>query len=60
MEYKYADITQVIIAAALEVHTIIGNGFQEKIYQRALEIEFKNYDLFAAREIEKKIYYKGN
>lgn len=59
MEYKYADITQVIIAAALEVHTIIGNGFQEKIYQRALEIEFKNYDLFATREIEKRIYYKG-
>ncbi len=59
MEYKYADITQSIIAAALEVHKTLGNGFQELIYQRALNIELANHNLIAGREIEMAILYKG-
>lgn len=59
MEYKYSDITQSIIAAALEVHKILGNGFQEVIYQRALDIELANHKLLAAREIEMAVLYKG-
>lgn len=38
-EYKYSDITQKIIGCAMKVHNTMGNGFQEKIYQRALAIE---------------------
>jgi GxxExxY protein len=38
MDYKYSDITEKIIKAAMNVHGILGNGFQEVIYQRALEI----------------------
>jgi len=38
----YQEITEKIIGAALEVHKTLGNGFQEVIYQRALEIEFLN------------------
>ena len=41
-EFKYADITKKIIGAAMKVHVALGNGFQEVIYQRALEIEFVN------------------
>ena len=59
MEYKYSDITQSIIAVALEMHKIIGNGFQEVIYQRALDLELENYKLLVAREIEIAIFYKG-
>jgi len=36
MEYKYSDITEKIIKACMTVHSILGNGFQEVIYQRAL------------------------
>ncbi|GHU68636.1 hypothetical protein FACS189413_06010 [Bacteroidia bacterium] len=35
-QYKYSDITAKIIGSAMEVHKILGNGFQEVIYQRAL------------------------
>ena len=59
MEYKHSDITQSIIAAALEVHKTLGNGFQELIYQRALDIELINYKLLVAPEIEMAVLYKG-
>ena len=38
-KYKYSDLTAKIIGAAMEVHKILGNGFQEVIYQRALAVE---------------------
>ena len=41
MEYKYSDITERIIKAAMNVRSFLGNGFQEVIYQRALAIEFE-------------------
>ena len=57
---KYSDITQKIIGASMEVHKILGNGFQEVIYQRALEIEMTNMGLSFQREYEMDIYYKEN
>jgi GxxExxY protein len=32
-------ITHEIIGCAMEVHKILGNGFQEVVYQRALSVE---------------------
>ncbi|MFH1252773.1 MAG: GxxExxY protein [Candidatus Uhrbacteria bacterium] len=57
--YKYSDLTAKIIGAAIEVHKVIGNGFQEVIYQRALVIEFENRGIHFIREKEMQIYYKG-
>ncbi|GET25385.1 GxxExxY protein [Prolixibacter sp. NT017] len=56
--YKYKEITRDIIGAAMEVHKTLGNGFQEVIYQRALEIEMHNMGLNFHREFEMPIYYK--
>ncbi len=42
----------------MEVHGILGNGFQEVIYQRALELEMALHDLEFRREFEMPIYYK--
>lgn len=42
----------------MEVHKILGNGFQEVIYQRALEMEMKAQGLSFAREYEMPIFYK--
>lgn len=41
MNYLYADLTQKIIGAAINVHKQLGPGYPEKIYQRALAEEFK-------------------
>lgn len=59
MEMKYEEITGRIIKCAMNVHTILGNGFQEVICQRALEIEFQLEGLEYKREMEMPIYYKG-
>jgi GxxExxY protein len=55
---KYQEITQKIIGAAMEVHRTLGNGFQEVIYQRALEIEMHSIGLNYQREFEMDIFYK--
>lgn len=59
-DYKYKEITQNTIGAAMKVHSFLGNGFQEVIYQRALEIELKDAKLKFDREFEMPIIYKGN
>lgn len=42
----------------MRVHSALGNGFQEVIYQRALEIEFTDSDISFSREYEMPVYYK--
>ena len=56
---KYADVTGKIIGCAMNVHSTLGNGFQEVIYQRCLSLEFDNAGLQYQRELEIPIYYSG-
>lgn len=56
---KYKEITEKIIGCAFTVHNALGNGFQEVIYQRALEIEMRHQGLSFLREQEMPIYYRG-
>ena len=41
----------------MKVHSKLGNGFQEVIYQRALAIEMTKAGLSSARELEMPIFY---
>ena len=56
---RYGDITHKIIGCAMKVHSALGNGFQEVIYQRALAIEMSKQGLSFAREMEMEIFYDG-
>ena len=58
-EYPLSDLTGKVIGCAMEVHKHLGNGFQEVIYQRALEIEMNLQKLEFSREHEMLISYKG-
>lgn len=40
-EYKYSDVTEIIIGCAMKVHNSLGAGFPEVIYQRSFDIELK-------------------
>jgi len=55
---KHSEITSKIIGCAMIVHKTLGNGFQEVIYQRALEIEMRLANLNFYREFEMQIIYR--
>lgn len=44
----------------MKVHSTLGNGFQEVIYQRALAIEMQKQGLEFQREMEMSIFYDGH
>lgn len=56
---KHETLTHKIIGCAMKVHTALGSGFQEVIYQRALAIEMTNQQLRYQREQEMPIFYDG-
>jgi GxxExxY protein len=58
-EYKYSELTSKIIGCAMTVHSILGNGFPEIIYQKALAIEFKLWGISFEQEKVMQIIYKG-
>ena len=58
MVKKINEITHRIIGCAMRVHSTLGNGFQEVIYQRALAIEMRLEGLDFQREMEIQIYYR--
>ena len=51
------ELTYKIIGCAMKVHNILGNGFQEVIYQRCLAIELEKPGIHFLREQEMLIYY---
>lgn len=57
-KYKYSELTSKIIGCAMEVHKLLGNGFQEVIYQRALAKELNLQNVEFAREFEMPVIYK--
>jgi GxxExxY protein len=58
-QYKYSELTSKIIGCAMTVHKALGNGFQEVIYQRALEIEMLQMGISFNREFEMPIFYRN-
>jgi GxxExxY protein len=55
---KYDDITQKIIGAAYKVYNILGFGFLESVYKKALAIELMKFNLKFEEEKPLKVYYE--
>jgi len=53
------DLTYRVNGCAMKVHNTLGNGFQEVIYQRCLEIELERAGISFEREQSHTIYYEG-
>ncbi len=51
--------TSHIIGAAFEVHNMLGYGFLEKVYQRAMRVEFIKRGSQAEVEVPIKVFYKS-
>lgn len=59
MAIEKDELTYKIIGCAMKVHTKLGPGFQEVIYQRCLAIELERGGVNFARELEQEIFYDG-
>jgi GxxExxY protein len=52
-------LTEKIIAAAIEVHRVLGPGLLESIYEEALAIELELRGLSFRRQVPVDVHYKG-
>lgn len=59
IELMHQEITQAIIGAAFEVHKILGYGFLERVYQKAMQVELISRGFEAEIEFEISVQYKG-
>src|SRR6202000_2359325 len=57
-KFKHSELTGKIIGCAMQVHSFLGNGFQEIIYQRALALELTKAGLKFQQELCIDISYK--
>jgi GxxExxY protein len=59
VELLYKHLSFAIIGAAMEVHTILGSGFLEAVYQTALEKELKLREIPFRHKVSLPVSYKG-
>ena len=53
------DITYQIRGAVFEVNRVLGHGFLEKVYEKALLVELRRRGLSAESQIPLKVVYKN-
>jgi GxxExxY protein len=58
--HQFEELSRRIIGAAIEVHTALGPGFLESIYEEALKIEFSEHNIRYDHQKEIKIEYLGD
>ena len=57
--FKHKELTNKIIGAAFEVYNILGYGFLEKVYQKAIQVELLKQGYNAELESPLKVEYKN-
>ena len=55
--YKHSDITEIIIKAFYNVYNQLGYGFIEKVYEKALLIELKKFELDCVSQSQIQVFY---
>ena len=59
-EIIYREESFKIVGAAMEVHSVLGRGFSEPIFQEAFGIELADRSIPFEKEPELVVYCKGN
>jgi GxxExxY protein len=59
MALYFAELTEAIIGAAIDVHRVLGPGLLESAYQMCLAREFEIRQIVFEKEKPQPVYYKG-
>ncbi len=57
--FLHKELTETIIRCAITVHTELGPGLLEALYEEALSFELQEAGLLFQRQVEMPVYYKG-
>ncbi len=55
--FKHSDLTEKVISAFYKVYNVLGYGFLEKVYERALAHEIKKLDLKVSAQQPLEVFY---
>ena len=58
-EIPFAELTEKIIGAAIEVHRTLGPGLKEEVYEASLAVELGLRGIKCQRQVPIKVVYKG-
>ena len=58
-ELLYKELTFAVIGAAMEVHRLLGSGFLETVYQKALAHELRARNISFQEQVHLPVIYKG-
>ena len=56
---KHSEITDKVLKAFFQVHTELGFGFSEKVYENALAILLRDFGLVIEQQKPIKVYFHG-
>jgi GxxExxY protein len=59
-ELKHFELTEKILRCSFEVHSQLGSGFLEKVYENALVIELRECGLSVEQQKRLEVNYKEN
>ena len=57
--FFYKELTYGTIGAAMEVHSVLGSGFVESVYETALAREFELRNIVYEQQVVLQVKYKG-
>jgi GxxExxY protein len=52
------DLARLVIGTAIEVHRILGPGYLENVYEKALRIEFESRKILFENQLKVQVAYK--
>ncbi len=58
--YKHSEITKKIINAYYNVYNTLGYGFLEKVYENAMMVELRKFNLICERQKLIKVVYENH
>jgi GxxExxY protein len=58
-DFTLQPVTAQLIGAAFEVHNVLGYGFLERVYQRAMQVELQSRGIKVELEPQIKVRFKG-